>query len=197
MSIKDNYKNPHGFVGKIALNLMNLKGKDIAEYGFSYLESGHVLKALDIGCGGGKNISRLLQKYHNATIYGIDISPLAVKKSIAFNKDSEKRINIVEGDALKLPFEDDFFDLVTAFDTVYYFKDIALYFKEVYRVLKPSGKFSVICQLTDPNKSFGKNVDGFNVYSRDQLQALLRSAGFKDIEVNFNRKHYICATGGK
>ena len=41
----------------------------------------------------------------------------------------------------ELPFEAEQFDVVTAFETVYFWPELAQNFREVYRVLKPGGVF--------------------------------------------------------
>ena len=41
----------------------------------------------------------------------------------------------------ELPFEAEQFDVVTAFETVYFWPELAQNFREVYRVLKPGGTF--------------------------------------------------------
>ena len=43
----------------------------------------------------------------------------------------------------ELPFEAEQFDVVTAFETVYFWPELAQNFREVYRVLKPGGTFFI------------------------------------------------------
>lgn len=70
---------------------------------------------LDIGCGGGFTIRRLLKRSKDAKIYGIDISDESVAKAQKVNADVlDKQVFIVQGSAEKLPYEDETFDLVTA-----------------------------------------------------------------------------------
>ena len=52
---------------------------------------------------------------------------------------------------MKLPFGNEAFDIITAFETIYFWPNINEAFKQVYRVLKGSGTF-MIC-----NESNGKN----------------------------------------
>ncbi len=51
------------------------------------------------------------------------------------------RCFIEQGNVMELPYETGKFDLVTAFETVYFWPDLKQSFSEVYRVLKPGGMF--------------------------------------------------------
>ena len=52
-------------------------------------------------------------------------------------------MEVLEGNVQSLPFEDNTFDIVTAFETVYFWPDIEKCFGEVKRVLKPGGTFLI------------------------------------------------------
>jgi ubiquinone/menaquinone biosynthesis C-methylase UbiE len=58
-------------------------------------------------------------------IYGIDYSVDMVNLSSRVNKAgiSNGTVNIVQGNVNKLPYSDDFFDIVTAFDTINFWND--------------------------------------------------------------------------
>lgn len=88
---------------------------------------------LDVGCGTGV-FAECLQFASGMTGYGTEMSPSA--HSIA-----SKRIvcSLVSG--LKLPFESDFFTLVTAKDVLPMITDKKTWFREICRVLKKGCKF--------------------------------------------------------
>ena len=48
----------------------------------------------------------------------------------------------------ELPFEAEQFDVATAFETVYFWPELAQNFREVYRVLKPGGTFFSFAKQT-------------------------------------------------
>ncbi len=110
---------------------------------------------LDIGCGGGANVKKLLAKtpYGKDPMTGIDYSEISVIKSQKINKAEieNRRCEILQGNVMKLPFGNETFDIITAFETIYFWPDINEAFKQVYRVLKGSGTF-MIC-----NESNGEN----------------------------------------
>ncbi len=93
-------------------------------------------KILEIGCGIGKLCNKLYDRgYHNIT--GVDISASA----ISFGKKSFPHIILNSMDAALLKFPDECFDVCLSFDLVEHLPDINDHFKEVWRVLKPTGKY--------------------------------------------------------
>ena len=94
---------------------------------------------LDIGCGGGATLKRLLKRSKDSQVYGIDISDESVAKARKVNRALlDKQVFIQQGSAVKLPYEDAKFDLVTAVETVYFWPNLPNCLQEVRRVLKPT-----------------------------------------------------------
>jgi SAM-dependent methyltransferase len=77
-----NTKNPKGTGGSIMLWFMNWGHGKMAKWGLQYLNIRDNERILDIGCGGGANISRMLKKASGLKLFGIDYSELSVEKSI-------------------------------------------------------------------------------------------------------------------
>jgi ubiquinone/menaquinone biosynthesis C-methylase UbiE len=95
---------------------------------------------IDIGCGPG-NLDVELAKRSNLTIIGLDIDadmkPLFEQNMR--NAGIQERVRFVEGDAQKLPFPDDYADMIVSRGTLTFIPDIAQCLREVDRVLKPTG----------------------------------------------------------
>lgn len=145
MGFFDNTRKPMKLTGQIMVKLMNYGHRDISEWGLSHLKIDKDAKVIDIGCGGGANIDRLLKMCPEGKIMGIDYSEVSVKSSRRRNRRCVRRgqCHIIEGNVANLPFEDRTFDAATAFETIYFWPDIVDSFKEVLRVLKPNGKFLI------------------------------------------------------
>ena len=71
-------------------------------------------KILDIGCGKGYLLYDFLKVIPDAEIHGIDISTYAID-----NSKEEIRDRLQVGSATKLPWEDDYFDLVISINTLH------------------------------------------------------------------------------
>ena len=139
----------------------------------------------DIGCGGGYNIRRMLKMTDGAKLIGLDISDESVRKAKKVNKDElGKRVKIMQGSAEKLPFKPDSISCVTAFETVFFWKDIAKGFAEVFKALRAGGSFAVINNYGDPKIDWEKKVPCMKRYTAQQISALMQQAGFEVTKVS-------------
>ena len=188
MAIKDNFGNPSGFIGKMMLSGMNMGHTPMAKWGFAQFQVPSEGKMLDVGCGGGFNIKRMIERSANGMVFGVDISETSVKKSKAVNKKyMGKRCDIFRASADDLPFEDNEMDLVTAFETVYFWPDMEKCFLEVKRVLKPGGKFVVINDPGDPKKNWDEMIPDMTSWTAEQLEDFMKKTGYTDIKINKNK----------
>jgi SAM-dependent methyltransferase len=89
-------------------------------------------RILDVGCGTGANLE-MLSQFGEAE--GVDVSPDA----LAFCRERGLK-NVWQGEAEKLPFEDETFELVTALDVVEHLDDDLAGLREMRRVLKSGGR---------------------------------------------------------
>lgn len=195
MSIKDNFGNPRGWLGRFMLSGMNMGHTPMAKWGFTQFNVPEGAEIVDIGCGGGYNIRRLLERSKTGHVSGVDISEVSVAKSRAVNKkEVGKRCQIYQGSAEKLPFSDGTLDLATAFETIYFWDNIGDCFREIKRVLKSGGQFAVINDPGDPDKHWEEMIPGMTAYSPEDVSALMTEAGFQDIKVSSNKYTY-CVVG--
>jgi len=100
---------------------------------------------LDIGCGPGwfwAAVADILPDKLKLML--TDLSPGMISEAI--ERCRPLRFGSVDGreaDAVDLPFEDDSFDMVVAMHVMYHLPDPATGIAEVFRVLKPGGRFAV------------------------------------------------------
>lgn len=102
------------------------------------------MKVLDLGCGTGTLTIMLKKSYPNASVTGIDADPAILK--IAREKSEGLDIQWEEGPASLLPYPDASFDHVVTSLVIHHLvtEDKRRAFKEIYRVLKPSGELHVL-----------------------------------------------------
>ena len=181
-----NARKPVGELGDKLLDRMNESHESLAQWGVSHLDISKDDVILDIGCGGGVNVERFLQMTENK-VYGLDYSEIAVEKSTKLNQDAidEGRCDVIQGSVSELPFEDNTFDIVTGFETVYFWPDFVNDCKEVRRVLKDDG-IMFICNEAIPDEEDERQNElidllDMKIFSADDFDEYLREAGFSDI----------------
>ena len=155
---------------------------------------------LDIGCGGGANLQRLMQRSLKGKVTGVDYSPVSVEKSKKVNAEAiaQGRCKVLEASVSSLPFNEDTFVMATAFETVYFWPEIENSFTEVKRVLVPGGKFLIVNEddgLSGNNEKWEKMIEGMHTYTPDELNKHLTAAGFRDIIIKRDEtKHWLAVT---
>ncbi len=197
MSFFQNTCRPEGIGGKIMVHMMNTGHSSMAEWGFAHIKIQSEDVCLDIGCGGGANIRKLLEKSPYGRVVGIDYSEISVEKSRKINKAGieSKRCEILQGDVMKLPFRDKTFDVITAFETIYFWPDISEAFKKVYKILKIGGTFMICNESNGENpkdEKWTKIIQGMKIYNSEQIEKSLKDAGFRGVKVDKTKKGWIC-----
>lgn len=180
-----NCAHPQGRMGRAMLRFMNLCHAPLTNWGLNLIDYQDGWTMLDIGCGGGATLKRLLKRSKDSQVYGIDISEESVAKARKVNAELlDKRVFVRQGSAEELPYEDGKFDLVTAVETVYFWPNLPDCLQEVCRVLKPGGKYAIMVEVVDNDSKWTDLCDGMTAYSPEQLQKLLADAGFVNIEIH-------------
>lgn len=108
---------------------------------FAHVQNNSVL--LDVGCNDAELFQIIRKKNKSCKCIGIDIWPKIKALEI-------ENCKFQIADVRKLPFDDTFFDIVFALDTLEHVENIEIGIKEIYRVLKPNG----IAILSGPTESW-------------------------------------------
>ena len=199
--LKALFKNcgkPQGVLGKLMLHGMNAGHGTLSEWGLSQIRIPAGANVLDIGCGGGANLLRLAKLAARGTVCGIDISECSLECSRKKVREyiAEGRCQVKYGSAEEIPFPDGFFAVVTAFETVYFWKDMAVALREVRRVLREDGLSMVVNDQSDAqNNCWTGIVEGMTVRGGDELRALFEEAGFIGTEVISEDDGRLCVIG--
>ena len=204
MGFFDNMRKPQGKLGNIQLKSMNKEHTPVSLWCLKHLNIKDEDTVLDIGCGGGMNINRMAENAKK--VYGIDYSIESVKLSREVNEKliNEGKVEVMEGNVINLPFEDNTFDIVTAFETIYFWPDIEKSFGEVKRVLKPGGIFLIGMETNGSDNRIMKFWNHFidmEMYTDNEITSFLENNEYKQITVYLrdgkNRKEIIKDCTGK
>lgn len=144
-------------------------------------------KVLDAGCGTGQT-SAYLAKTFSCQVYALDQHPNMLKKAKTKFKKEHLPIHLIQGSLEKLPFSDQFFDLIVA-ESSTAFTNIPKSLSEYARVLKPNGVLLTIDMTAEPQLELEAKTELIQFYEiqdllteKEWLQALKRS-GFKQIQI--------------
>jgi SAM-dependent methyltransferase len=133
-------------------------------------------RALDVGCGSAGNTAVLRDLGWHAT--GLEYSPAAA--SLARARD----LPIVRGDARRLPFADETFDLVMSTDMWEHIDEHDVVAAEAARVLRPGGRLLVAVPAgMDLWSGHDVALGHVRRYDREGLTGLVRAAGLEVVAV--------------
>ena len=99
----------------------------------------------------------------------------------------------------ELPFKAEQFDVVTAFETVYFWPELAQNFREVYRVLKPGGTFFICNEAngeTTKDDKWTQMINGMTIYTDTALKEYLEKQDFVRSKAT-KIKGWLCVTAQK
>ena len=183
-------KFPDGDEGIKTLKRMNEAHNEGALWAISKinLDENKQLNILDIGCGGGQNLLNLSIKFKNSTLFGIDHSPTSINLSNEICQGIKNRVFLEVLDVHKMSFSDSKFDLVTAFETLYFWENLDIAFKEIKRVLKKDGKFMIFLEGTTKQtlekwENLGEGIKLKNKLNPIEIKEILNENGFLNVEI--------------
>jgi ubiquinone/menaquinone biosynthesis C-methylase UbiE len=164
-------------------------------------------RILDLGTGAGLLALAAVRRWPTARVTGIDASRgmlgVATREAEAgLTRRERDRLELVTGDADRLPFPDGSFDLVVSSFVLQLVADRSATLKEVRRVLAPGGAFASVTWLVGdpderfaPDEAFEKTLDELDIDGEGEAEeartgdfasaasagAQLRRAGFRDV----------------
>lgn len=200
-------QKPKGWLGRYTLWRMNMSHAKLTDWGLSHVSIAPDFTILDVGCGGGRTVSKLAALATQGKVYGVDFSDASVAASTKTNARwiAAGRVEIREASVSQLPFADATFDLVTAVETHFWWPNLPADMREVFRVTRPGGTVILIAEVykgasSMASKLFEKHGArlGVTLLSADEHRELLSSTGFSNVQIIEERaKGWISALGKK
>lgn len=150
------------------------------------LSSGDTL--LDLACGPGIYTRLFARQVAPGLAVGLDLSPAMLRHAWRRARAAGlANLALVRGDALRLPFVSGRFDVVNCCGALHLFHDADLALREVRRVLKPGGRFTVAAFQRGPSRctalgaTLRRRIMGIDSYTQAELRARLAAAGLGEI----------------
>lgn len=128
---------------------------------------------LDVATGTGDLAIQLARAAGGASVTGIDLSEgmLAVGRRKVAEAGLDRRVTLIQGDCLALPFPDGAFDTVTVAFGVRNFEHLDRGYAEMARVLRPGGKL-IVLELSVPTSPLVRPF--YRLYTRGIIPMLGR-----------------------
>lgn len=144
---------------------------------------------LDIGSGLG-GPARYLAAGCGCTVTGIDMNSTYVRiaTDLSTRTGLTAKTTFVEGNALRMPFPDESFDLAWSQHTAMNIQDRVGLYREIRRILRPGGRFAchdIVLGNGEPLEfpfPWASSPDMSNVVSINDMNSALEAAGFREIE---------------
>ena len=162
---------------------------------------------IDLGAGPGLLSKDIINQISNSKVFGID--PSQTMLDMANKNVNNDNFKTLLGTSEKIPIDKDYADIVVSRFSLTYWENPKDSFKEIYRILKPSGilvlealnkKFSKIRLFTLKIhmmfKGAGSEVIRYHIeayrtaYEIDQVEKFLRNSGFDIVYKESNKKDW-------
>lgn len=140
--------------------------KEVYAYLYLWSKKPNNKSLLDLGAGIGRH--SLLFAKHGFDVTALDSSLSGIEDISNDLKKSNIKVNVIQSDMRAIPFSDNRFDFLIAYNSVYHSDDtgIRAVIKEIHRVLKPYGE-AFITLLSKEDESFLDNIE--NLVSENTL----------------------------
>ena len=169
---------------------MNVGHARLRNWGLQRVALQPGFRILDVGCGGGRSVKVMTRGVTQGKVYGIDHSPEMITLARHVNRRliDRERVEILLASVSKLPFPDEYFDLITAFESYYFFPDLVGDLKEIARTLKTGGHLLLVNEAYrspqfDKRNTYWTRVAEMMLHSPEEYREFLTEAGFGDISV--------------
>ena len=146
---------------------------------------------LDLGCGTGRLLERLAKTYPDLFGIGLDVSPEMLRQARKSRRHA-RRLLYIKGDAADLPTADQQFEAVFNTISFLHYPNPLPVLSEVYRTLKPQGKYYLIDWIGIGNEGYQELPIGagkIRFYSFSKREEMGQQIGFSRMQHHwlFNR----------
>lgn len=148
-------------------------------------------RLLDIGCGTGTFVAKCLDMGSHMELAGLDMAYNMIQKArekLARASDNGLSITFSVGDAENLPFDNDYFDMVTCAHSFHHYPNQFQAIREMRRVIRPGGGLLIVDGHRDDPLGyliFDVVVDTIEKHvrhcSRREFVQMFKDAGFRKV----------------
>ncbi|MGI9350932.1 MAG: class I SAM-dependent methyltransferase [Rhizobiaceae bacterium] len=175
---------PSGVLGHIVAWVMARETKSENLKTLELLDLSQDDDVLEIGFGHGETLQAVSKLVRRGTLAGVEFSDVMLTRASSLNRDLIRngQLELRKGDSRELPFGCKSFDKVFTVHTIYFWDDPLEDLEEVYRVLRPGGRFVIAYRSSDDKQainSFPASIYSFRTV--DWVENTLDGLGFANI----------------
>jgi arsenite methyltransferase len=198
--LADQLRRPTGRFGRwVMTRSLNRGNAELIDSSVDALQLGAEDTFLDLGFGGGRSLA-IAATRTSGPLWGIDYSGDVVLAGAARFAPLIRagRMNLLCADVHALPLRDALCSAICSTNTIYFWSDPIRALANLQRVLRPGGRVSLGFSGATKMRQFDRIIQhGFTLYEPDQVETLLRSAGFQRIHTTAlagrtSRGDYVC-----
>jgi len=177
-------RRPSGMMGGKVGSMMNKANEFLYDFTLDVMQPANNDAILEIGFGNGKFFDKIFSKAEGLKVTGLDFSETMLNAAKENNKEAvtNGKLSLQFGSSDKLPFPDNSFDKIFCINVVYFWDEPIVHLKEMYRVLKPGGRFYATVRTKKSMLKMPFTKYGFSFYESDNWKRLLDEADLIFIE---------------
>lgn len=176
------YRCPKGDEGIAIGEFFNERNSKIIKESIKALNLEDKNRVLELGHGNCSHLPFLMEQALHVKYFGMEISEIMIKEAARINekytKANEALFQPYDGE--RVPYVHNIFDRILTINTIYFWENPIEYLKEMFRVLKPGGKF--VLTYTNSNLlkelSLVENNDVFELYNKQTIKELIIETEF-------------------
>lgn len=137
-------------------------------------------KILEIGFGNGRFFEKLFKKTKNIKVSGVDFSESMVNSAREYNEEliDDDRLELLYCSSNAMPFETGTYDKIFCINLIYFWENPSENLREIYRILKPGGKFYTCFRTKDCLSKLPYTKYWEILYDEDEWKNLLEKNNF-------------------
>jgi SAM-dependent methyltransferase len=182
-------RQPRGIVGWLFGHVMAFLNDGMNRKAVELLDVRPADRVLEIGFGPGKTLELLARRAGDGFVAGIDLSAVMVRQAAWHNQELIRagRVEVKLASVSNVPYPDAEFDKVCAVNSYQFWPDPEEDLKEVRRVLRPGGRLVLAVRAREGNRI------GFTPEQLDDIERLVRRAGFQDVALKVQNVRFMTA----
>jgi len=172
-------RRPGGIMGSKVGLMMNKANAFLYDFTLGMMRPADQDTILEIGFGNGHFFDKVFAAAKGLEVKGLDFSETMFREAKRQNQEAirQGRLDLHFGSSEKMPFPDNSIDKIYCINVIYFWDQPLPHLQEIFRVLKPGGRFYATVRTRESMLKMPFTQYGFNFYDAENWKALLAQTG--------------------